>query len=71
MTKRTWNALMIGGSTLAGGVLGNWAGSRATLAFGCNFGPWGVAAGAVVGALIGTLLASDPQAPHEEDLESL
>ncbi len=60
MNKRTWHALLVGGSTLAGGVLGNWAASRATVSFGCQFGPWGAVTGAVMGALIGSLLATGP-----------
>ena len=61
MTKRTWDAMLIGGSTLAGGVLGTWATSRAAVAFGCHFGPWGAVTGAVLGALIGSALSGGPQ----------
>lgn len=70
MNKRTWNALLIGGSTLAGGVLGTWATARATVSFGCHFGPWGVVTGAVMGALIGSLLAGGPNAPAEAELDA-
>ena len=69
MKKRTWNAFLIGGSTLAGGVLGTWATSRATVAFGCHFGPWGVVTGAVMGALVGSLLAGGPNSSAEAEFD--
>ena len=60
MNRTTWNALLIGGSTLAGGVAGSWATARAGANFGCQLGPWGVVAGAVFGVLIGSALAGGP-----------
>ena len=71
MNKRTWNALLIGGSTLAGGVLGTWATSKAALSFGCHFGPWGAVTGAVMGALIGSWLAVGPNAPADAELDAV
>ncbi len=71
MTKRTWDAMLIGGSTLAGGVLGTWATSRAAVAFGCHFGPWGAVTGAVLGALIGSALSGGPQVAARKDAGTL
>ena len=71
MTKRTWDAMLIGGSTLAGGVLGTWATSRAAVAFGCHFGPWGAVTGAVLGALIGSALSGGPQVAATTDPDTL
>ena len=70
MNKRTWNALLIGGSTLAGGVAGSWLTSRAALSMGCNLGPWGVVGGAVVGALIGAALSSGPRGEREAHFDT-
>jgi len=71
MNERTWNALLIGGSTLAGGVLGTWASTRATVTLGCQFGPWGVVTGAVMGALIGSLLSRGPHVSRQTDLDTV
>jgi hypothetical protein len=71
MNERTWNALLIGGSTLAGGVLGTWASTRASVTLGCRFGPWGAVTGAVLGALIGSLLSRGPRASGETDLDTV
>ena len=71
MTKRTWDAMLIGGSTLAGGVLGTWATSRAAVAFGCHFGPWGAVTGAVAGALIGSLLSGGPQLGNRRESDTI
>jgi hypothetical protein len=70
MNRRTWNALLIGGSTLAGGVAGSWLTSKATVSMGCNLGPWGVVAGAVLGALIGAALSSGPQPEEGSQLDT-
>ena len=70
MNKRTWNAMLIGGSTLAGGVLGSWLTSRAALSMGCNLGPWGIVGGAVLGALIGATLSSGPRSEERTHLDT-
>lgn len=71
MNRRTWNALLIGGSTLAGGVAGSWGTARAGVNFGCQLGPWGVVVGAVIGALIGSALFGGPRTsdPGEPAIE--
>ena len=71
MKRSTWNALLIGGSTLAGGVAGSWATTRAGANFGCQLGPWGIVVGAVLGALIGSALSSGPQSSSSDPLEGL
>ncbi len=67
MNRGTWNALLIGGSTLAGGVAGSWATARAVTNFGCQLGPWGIVVGGVLGALIGSALAGGPPAPSRSE----
>ncbi len=63
MSRSTGNVLFVGGSTLAGGVAGMWATSKLALNYGCQLGPWGVAIGAVLGALLGAAATSGPQDP--------
>lgn len=58
MDKTTMNALVIGGSTVAGGALGAWAGAKLGASYGVRAGPWGVVAGAVVGAVAGAAISS-------------
>jgi hypothetical protein len=54
-TRKRW-ALM--GSTVAGAVGGGMAATRLGAAFGLSLGPWGVAAGAVLGAIAGASAVS-------------
>ena len=58
MDKTTLNALVIGGSAVAGGYLGTLAGAKLGATYGLRAGPWGAVAGAVVGALACTALTS-------------
>ena len=53
MDKDKQNALLIGGSTVAGGALGAWAGAKLGAAYGLRAGPWGVIAGSILGTLAG------------------
>jgi hypothetical protein len=58
MDKTTMNAVIIGGSAVAGGALGAWAGAKLGATYGLRAGPWGAVAGAVVGALAGAALTN-------------
>ena len=54
--KDKQNALLIGGSTVAGGALGAWAGAKLGAIYGLRLGPWGVIAGSVLGTFAGATL---------------
>ena len=56
MDKAKQNALLIGGSTVAGGALGAWAGAKLGAAYGLRAGPWGVIVGSILGTLAGATL---------------
>jgi hypothetical protein len=57
MDKTLTKALVIGGSALAGGAAGSWASAQALARFGYRLGPWGMMAGAVLGALAGAAMS--------------
>jgi len=69
MDKTTMNAMVIGGSAVAGGAVGAWAGAKLGAAYGLRAGPWGVAAGAVAGALAGIAVTSVLGGEASEKLE--
>ena len=66
MQQTTQKALIIGGTSIAGGAAGNWAASRLATSFGMQLGPWGPLIGALVGALAGSLLSSRLAEESEE-----
>ena len=51
MNESSVNTLMIGGTALAGGVAGTWAGAKLGATYGLRLGPWAAVTGAVLGAL--------------------
>ena len=59
------NSLLLAGTAIAGGMGGSWAATRLGAALGVTLGPWGSAAGAMLGAMASTALAKrflgDPQ----------
>ena len=57
MDKTAKNALVVGGSALAGGAAGSWASAKVLASYGYRLGPWGMVAGAVLGALAGSALS--------------
>ena len=57
MEKTVMKALVVGGGALAGGAAGSWATARVLAGYGYRLGPWGMVAGAVLGALAGSALA--------------
>jgi outer membrane lipoprotein SlyB len=57
MSQSTRNVLVIGGTAIAGGAAGSWLGARLAATRGLQLGPWGVVAGALVGALAGSMLS--------------
>jgi uncharacterized protein YcfJ len=65
------NVLVVGGSAIATGALGAWAGAKLGSRYGFKAGPWGVVAGTVLGALAGAWLKSagkgDPAAAEIEE----
>ena len=73
MTQSTRNALVIGGSAVAGGAAGAWVGARLAASRGLQLGPWGIVAGVLVGALAGSLLSNagvgDLEAAAQSTLE--
>ncbi len=56
MDKNLVKALAVGGSALAGGAAGSWATTKVLATYGYRLGPWGMVAGAVLGALAATAL---------------
>lgn len=56
MDKNLLKALMVGGGAAAGGAGGSWAAARLGATYGYRLGPWGIVAGAVLGALAGAAL---------------
>ncbi|MEA3410237.1 MAG: hypothetical protein U9R74_01705 [Pseudomonadota bacterium] len=67
--------LVAGACAAAGGAGGSWVSARIGASYGYRLGPWGVVAGAVVGALAGAALASmipnDPQAALQAEEEEV
>ena len=57
MEKNTQDALVIWASTFAGGAGGWWTVAKLGARFGLNIGPWGAAAGGLIGALAGASLS--------------
>ena len=59
------NSLLLAGTAIAGGMGGSWAATRLGAALGLTLGPWGSAAGAMLGAMASTAVAKrflgDPQ----------
>jgi len=53
MDTNTKNALILAASALAGTLAGRWAAPRIGAALGLTLGPWGSAAGAMIGGVIG------------------
>ena len=73
MDKTSMNALVIGGSAVAGGMLGTWAGAKLGASYGLRAGPWGIIAGALAGAVAGAALTgilgrSDESTELENDI---
>ena len=58
MQQTTQKALIVGGTALAGGVVGKWAAARLATSFGMQLGPWGPVLGALIGAFAGSMLSS-------------
>jgi uncharacterized protein YcfJ len=72
MDKTTMNALVVSGSAVAGGVLGRWAGAKLGATYGMRAGPWGVVAGALLGALAGNAINAamrGPELPANIDID--
>lgn len=59
MEKNTKDMLVLSGVAIASGWGGSWATARLGKALGLALGPWGVAAGSIIGALVGTALAKN------------
>lgn len=57
MDKSSKNALVIWAATIAGGAGGSWATTKLGARFGLSLGPWGVVAGALIGAVAGAALS--------------
>ena len=74
MDTNVKNSLLIAGSAIAGGAGGSWAATRLGAALGLTLGPWGSAAGAMLGALASTALAKkmlgEPQSMLEAQLNA-
>ena len=67
MQQSTQRALIIGGTSLVGGVAGKWAAGRIATNFGMQLGPWGPVLGALLGAIAGSLLSNQAVAEDEEE----
>lgn len=67
------NSLLLAGSAMAGGMGGSWAATRLGAALGLSLGPWGSAAGAMLGAMASTALAKkllgEPQSMLEAQID--
>lgn len=59
MEQDTKNMLILSVAAIASGWGGSWATARLGKALGLTLGPWGTAAGTVIGALAGTALAKN------------
>lgn len=72
MDTNVKNSLLMAGSAIAGGAGGSWAATRLGAALGLSLGPWGSAAGAMLGAMASTALArkmlGEPQSMLEAQL---
>ena len=69
MSKDTLKLVMLGGSTVAGGALGSWAGARLGATYGLRLGPWGAVSGAVLGAVAGIVLSNTVLNEYQENAE--
>ena len=71
MKKIASNVMVIGGSAIAGGALGAWAGAKLSSRYGPRAVPLGVVAGTVLGAAAGAWLQgagkADPAAAEIEE----
>jgi hypothetical protein len=56
MKKIAANVMVIGGSAIAGGALGAWAGAKLSSSYGSRAVPWGVVVGTMLGAAAGAWL---------------
>ena len=74
MDTNVKNSLLVAGSAIAGGAGGSWAATRLGAALGLTLGPWGSAAGAMLGAMASTALAKkilgEPQSLLEAQLNT-
>ena len=68
MQQSTQRALIIGSTSLVGGVAGKWAAGRIATNFGTQLGPWGPVVGALLGAIVGSLLSNQAATEVEEEL---
>ena len=59
MDNNVKNMLVLSAAALAGGWGGSWATGRLGTALGMSLGPWGSAAGAIVGSLLATYAAKN------------
>lgn len=66
MQQSTQRALIIGGTSLVGGVAGKWAAGRIATNFGTQLGPWGPVIGALLGAVVGSMLSNQAAEVEEE-----
>jgi hypothetical protein len=57
MDEQTRDSLVMWGSAIAGGAGGAWAVTRLGATMGRQFGPWGMVAGALVGAVAAAALS--------------
>ena len=74
MDTNVKNSLLVAGSAIAGGAGGSWVATRLGAALGFTLGPWGSAAGAMLGAMASTALAKkmlgEPQSLLEAQLNA-
>ena len=69
MQESTQRALIIGGTSLVGGVAGKWAAGRIATNFGTQLGPWGPVVGALLGAIVGSMLSNQTAAEFDEEFD--
>lgn len=70
MDTNVRNSLLVAGSAIAGGAGGSWAATRLGAVLGLSLGPWGSAAGAMLGAMASTALAKKLLGEPESLLEA-
>ena len=66
MDEAKAKAVMLGGSVVAGGALGAWAGAKLGAAYGFKNGPLVVIAGTVLGTIAGAMLVTKRMRSHEK-----